>query len=87
MLSALRSLNDSDFSETANIIPQPYSSYPELESSFSPFNLPAVLVPPEVIEIDGLSVNSEEDIKSGRRNGQNSTSAYSTMRWVHPLVF
>ncbi|KAK2462294.1 hypothetical protein APHAL10511_005600 [Amanita phalloides] len=63
VLSALRTLDDCDFSETANIIPQPYSDYPELDASFSPFNVPSVLVPPEVIEIDGIAGNSEEDIK------------------------
>ncbi|KAM6495489.1 MIF4G like domain containing protein [Amanita muscaria] len=63
ILRALRTLNESDFSEIASIIPQPYASYPEPDSSFSPFNLPAVLVPPEVIEIDGLSVDSETDIQ------------------------
>ncbi|KAM6499483.1 hypothetical protein JOM56_004991 [Amanita muscaria] len=63
ILRALRTLNESDFSEIASIIPQPNASYPEPDSSFSPFNLPAVLVPPEVIEIDGLSVHSETDIQ------------------------
>lgn len=59
----MRTLNDSDFSETANIIPQPYSDYPEPDASFSLFNVPSVLVPPEVIEIDGIAGNSEEDIQ------------------------
>ncbi|KAF8629608.1 hypothetical protein AX15_003350 [Amanita polypyramis BW_CC] len=63
ILNALRALNDGDFSETASIIPQPYSVYPEPDASFLPFNLPTVLVPPELIEIDGLSGNSEEDIQ------------------------
>ncbi|KAF8632011.1 hypothetical protein AX17_004954 [Amanita inopinata Kibby_2008] len=63
LLNALKVLNDGDFSGTATIIPQPYSDYPEPDSSFSPFNLPTVLVPPEVIEIDDLSGNAGEDIQ------------------------
>jgi len=63
ILNALKALNDNDFSETANIIPQPYSDYTEPDASFSPFNVPSVLVPPEVIEIDGIAGNSDEDIQ------------------------
>ncbi|PFH50582.1 hypothetical protein AMATHDRAFT_144777 [Amanita thiersii Skay4041] len=63
LLNSLKALNDSDFSETSNIIPQPYSDYPPLDPSLSQFNLPSVLVPPEVIELDGLSSNPGEDIQ------------------------
>ena len=61
-MRSLKQLNDSDFTGTANIYPQPYANYPTLDSSvLSPFNLPSVLVPPEVIELDGIPTESEED--------------------------
>ncbi|KAF5390479.1 hypothetical protein D9757_005267 [Collybiopsis confluens] len=41
--------------------PRPYADYPSLNAeSFTPFSLPSVLVPPEVIELDGLSTEAEE---------------------------
>jgi nuclear cap-binding protein subunit 1 len=62
LLRSLRQLNDSDFTETANIYPQPYAHYPFLDSAESPeFNLPSVLVAPEVIELDSLPAESEEE--------------------------
>ncbi|KAI0662877.1 cap binding protein 80-PB [Cubamyces menziesii] len=58
-LAALQTLNASDFVQTADSYPQPYlSSPPWTEESF---NLPGVLVPPEVIELDGLTTESGED--------------------------
>ncbi|KAF8075867.1 armadillo-type protein [Lyophyllum atratum] len=61
-LYTLKTLNDSNFSQVTDSFPQPYASFPELDSaSFTPFNLPSVLVPPEIIELDGLSADSEEE--------------------------
>ncbi|KAF8211620.1 MIF4G like-domain-containing protein [Mycena galopus ATCC 62051] len=62
VLETLRTLDESDFAETASSFSQPYTSYddPDL-STFTPYDLPSVLVPPEVIELDGLSTDSGED--------------------------
>ncbi|KAJ6567374.1 MIF4G like-domain-containing protein [Mycena vulgaris] len=62
VLQALRTLDESDFAETASSFAQPYASHsdPDL-ATFTPYNLPSVLVPPEVIELDGLSTDSGED--------------------------
>ncbi|RDB17017.1 Nuclear cap-binding protein subunit 1 [Hypsizygus marmoreus] len=61
MLYALETLNDSDFAQTATSFPQPYASYIDPDPSITPFNIPSVLVPPEIIELDGLSTDSEEE--------------------------
>ncbi|KAF9457993.1 MIF4G like-domain-containing protein [Collybia nuda] len=62
LLKTLRALNDEDFTETSNSFPQPYTSYPEIDPATSPpFDLPSVLVPPEIIELDGLAADSEEE--------------------------
>jgi nuclear cap-binding protein subunit 1 len=58
-LTALKALNSSDFYDISNSFPQPYADGPEL--IVPPFDLPSVLVPPEVIELDGLAVDSSED--------------------------
>lgn len=58
-LSALQILNASDFAQTADSFPQPYINAPRPSSP--PFELPSVLVPPEVIELDSLSTDSGED--------------------------
>lgn len=63
-MNALGALKESNFEETANCIPQPYQSYPELDSSIVvPYDLPLVLVPPEVIEMDSMSTDSGEDVQ------------------------
>ena len=59
-LVALRSLDSSDFKESSTAFPQPYSLYAAPADS-SPFDLPSVLVPPEIIELDGLSTDAGED--------------------------
>ena len=42
--------------------PQPYAQYPDFDPADTPeFNLPSVLVAPEVIELDGLPAESEEE--------------------------
>jgi nuclear cap-binding protein subunit 1 len=59
VLACLRSLDSSSFADTMTNFPQPYAQYPDLDTV--PFELPSVLVPPEVIEMDGLSDESGED--------------------------
>ncbi|KAI8984955.1 cap binding protein 80-PB [Trametes punicea] len=58
-VAALQTLNASDFAQTADSYPQPYMTSPPWTEE--PFNLPGVLVPPEVIELDGLTTESGED--------------------------
>ena len=58
-LAALQTLNSSDFAQTADSFLQPYTHLPAYTDS--PFELPSVLVPPEVIELDSLSTDSGED--------------------------
>jgi nuclear cap-binding protein subunit 1 len=59
---ALQALDSSDFAESSTSFPQPYSNYPDLDPITSPpFDLPSVLVPPEIIELDGLSTDAGED--------------------------
>lgn len=58
----LRALDSGDFADTLASFPIPYSDYPDVDPSVSsPFNLPSVLVPPEIIELDGLSTDAGED--------------------------
>jgi nuclear cap-binding protein subunit 1 len=55
-------LKDSGFEGTENCVPQPYKNYPALDfSSVMPYDLPLVLVPPEVIEMETLSIDSGEE--------------------------
>ncbi|KAF8663576.1 hypothetical protein AX16_000920 [Volvariella volvacea WC 439] len=62
LLTTLRALDEADFAPPIDGFPRPYIDYPPLDPSrFEPFNLPQVLVPPEVIELDGLSTDSGED--------------------------
>lgn len=57
LITALRSLSSSGFSEDLLVFPQPLSHFQNTNSTpFSPFILPAILVPPEVIEIDSLEI-------------------------------
>ena len=58
-ISALQAFNSSDFVQTADSFVQPYSRFPAYTDA--PFELPSVLVPPEVIELDSLSTDSGED--------------------------
>ncbi|KAL4241306.1 Nuclear cap-binding protein subunit 1 [Abortiporus biennis] len=58
-LASLQILNASDFAQTSESVVQPYAEYdPPTET---PFEIPSVLVPPEVIELDSLSTDSGED--------------------------
>ncbi|KAJ3783585.1 MIF4G like-domain-containing protein [Lentinula aff. detonsa] len=57
-LIALKALESSGFEGP---YPRPYSEYHPPDSSlFTPFSLPSVLVPPEVIELETLSSEAEE---------------------------
>ncbi|KAF8898142.1 MIF4G like-domain-containing protein [Gymnopilus junonius] len=62
LLSSLTALNESDFKEIENCVPQPYKKYPEIDSAtLTPYVLPVVLVPPEIIELDSMSADSGEE--------------------------
>lgn len=58
-MTALQTLNSSDFSQTPDAFLQPYTDFPAFAET--PFELPSVLVPPEVIELDTFSTDSGED--------------------------
>jgi nuclear cap-binding protein subunit 1 len=53
-------MSANDFIETDDSYPQP-SSLSRLDESLSPFELPSILVPPDVIELelDGLAVGDD----------------------------
>lgn len=61
-LAALQILNSSDFAQTVDIVPQPYTMFPAFTDTL--FDLPSVLVPPEVIELDPLSTDTGEDAQA-----------------------
>lgn len=62
LLNTLLALKASDFEETANCITQPYKNYADLDTStVTPYDLPLVLVPPEVIEMDSLPEESGDE--------------------------
>jgi nuclear cap-binding protein subunit 1 len=58
-VAALKTLDLSDFVHVSDIFPQPYASMST--STIVPFDLPSVLVPPEVIELEAMSTESSED--------------------------
>ncbi|KAH7924822.1 hypothetical protein BV22DRAFT_1105259 [Leucogyrophana mollusca] len=61
-LIVLKSLDASDSAELSANFPQPYLDFPDLDPTIlSPFELPSILVPPEVIELDGLATDAGED--------------------------
>ncbi|KAF9242931.1 MIF4G like-domain-containing protein [Melanogaster broomeanus] len=61
-LRILKAVEASDFLDAWSSVPQPYLDYPDLDPTVSsPFELPSILVPPEVIEIDGLATDAGED--------------------------
>ncbi|EGO01454.1 hypothetical protein SERLA73DRAFT_166017 [Serpula lacrymans var. lacrymans S7.3] len=61
-LILLKSLEASNFAESSPAFPRPYLEYPDPENTTSgPFELPSILVPPEVIELDGLATDAGED--------------------------
>ena len=61
-LAVLKALELSEFMDAWSSVPQPYLDYPDLDPTVSsPFELPSILVPPEVIELDGLATDAGED--------------------------
>jgi nuclear cap-binding protein subunit 1 len=58
-VAALKTLDLSDFVDVSDIFPQPYAAMST--SIIAPFDLPSVLVPPEVIELEVMSTESSED--------------------------
>ena len=58
-LTALQTMNTTDFAQASDAFPQPYLEFPQFGDV--PFDLPSVLVPPEVIELDTFSTESGED--------------------------
>ncbi|KAH7888158.1 MIF4G like-domain-containing protein [Phlebopus sp. FC_14] len=61
-LTVLKALDASDFLDALGSFPLPYLEYPDLDPTVSsPFELPSILVPPEVIELDGLATDAGED--------------------------
>ena len=60
LLAVLRTLDASDFSGSSSSFIQPYSSKHDLGSS-PYFDLPSVLVPPEVIELENMAETEEAD--------------------------
>ncbi|KAF8966447.1 MIF4G like-domain-containing protein [Flammula alnicola] len=62
LLTTLTALNQSDFKDTATCMPQPYTLYPDIDTVvLKHYDLPLVLVPPEVIELDSMSADSSEE--------------------------
>src|SRR5713226_255518 len=57
-VSALKTLDPSYFIDVSAIFPQPYTAMST--PTVVPFDLPSVLVPPEVIELEVLSPESSE---------------------------
>ncbi|TFK74356.1 hypothetical protein BDN72DRAFT_886358 [Pluteus cervinus] len=66
LIAALQLLDASDFAQSADSFPQPYATYPELTPGAEPFSFPMVLVPPEVIELEGFSTDAGEDAQVKR---------------------
>ena len=58
-LSALQILNASDFTQVTESFLQPYKDMAVYTGPS--FDLPSILVPPEVVELDSLSTESGED--------------------------
>ncbi|KAI9511289.1 MIF4G like-domain-containing protein [Russula earlei] len=58
-VSALKTLDLSDFIDVSGIFPQLYAAMST--STVTPFDLPSILVPPEVIELAVLASESSED--------------------------
>ncbi|KAG6333085.1 hypothetical protein ID866_6009 [Astraeus odoratus] len=61
-ITVLKTLEASEFADPPASFPQPYLDYEDLDPAASPpFELPSILVPPEVIELDGLASDAGED--------------------------
>jgi len=64
LLAALKALNEADFAGIVDCIPQPYLCE-DINIAISKYDLPSVLVPPEIIEVEGITpeTGSETQIK------------------------
>ena len=60
----MKTLNSRDFADLSDIFPQPYLD--GAEPVLPPFDLPSVLVPPEVVEMDALSESSSGEVQVRR---------------------
>lgn len=60
----MKTLNSQDFANLSDVFPQPYLDGPE--PVLPPFDLPSVLVPPEVVEMDALDESSSEETQVRR---------------------
>ncbi|KAI5122169.1 hypothetical protein M0805_007067 [Coniferiporia weirii] len=60
-IEVLRVLDESDFAETASNFVHPYANIEDLTPYF---DLPSVLVPPEVIELENLTDGAEDNAQS-----------------------
>lgn len=65
LLNALNTLNATDFMGTVDCIPQPYLKGGAAATDIPKYDLPPVLVPPEIIEVEGITpeAGSEGQIK------------------------
>jgi nuclear cap-binding protein subunit 1 len=62
VLASLRTLDTSGFAESLTSFIQPYTEFENIDNFAIPaFNLPSVLVPPEILELDGLSTDPADD--------------------------
>jgi len=85
-LTTLRTLSASGFVETVESYPQPYLTYFPPLAEFDPFDLPSVLVPPEVIELDGgLSAMDTDSAGDAAEDDAGSQSHVKKEEW--PEVF
>ncbi|KAF8803946.1 hypothetical protein BYT27DRAFT_6725890 [Phlegmacium glaucopus] len=68
LLTSLIILNQKDFDDVSTCIPQPYKKYDDIDPSIlARYDLPVVLVPPEVIELDSLSADSGEESQAKKQ--------------------
>lgn len=61
LLNALNTLNAADFAGTADCIPQPYLNEGTTTFEIPKYDLPSVLVPPEIIEVEGITSEAGSD--------------------------
>ena len=65
-IAVLKKLDECNFIETSSSFPQPYDS--SLSGDSSPyFDLPSVLVPPEIIELEGLGEGEDSTAGTPRQ--------------------
>lgn len=61
LLNALDILNAADFAGTVDCIPQPYLKDGATTFDVPKYDLPSVLVPPEIIEVEGITSEAGSD--------------------------